>query len=45
MINVNYLQAKIDQGKESRAALRRLRGENVDISEEATVIQVTLGPF
>eukprot|EP00257_Ricinus_communis_P024507 XP_025011921.1 sugar transporter ERD6-like 5 isoform X2 [Ricinus communis] len=31
--------AKIDRGKDSEAALRRLRGENADISEEATEIK------
>lgn len=37
---MNCLQAKTGKGKESEAALQRLRGANADISEEAAEIIV-----
>lgn len=36
-----YLQAKIGREKEFEAALQRLRGKNVNTSEEADDIKVT----
>jgi hypothetical protein len=40
-MSTTSLQAKIGKEKELEAALQRLRGKNVDISQEATYIRVT----
>ena len=37
----NHLQVKVGKEKELEASLRRLRGQNVDISQEAAEIRVT----
>lgn len=40
--NANQLQAKTNGTKKYEAALRRLRGEHANISQEATDIRVNL---
>ena len=40
-MSTKSLQAKIGKEKELEATLQRLRGKNVDISQEATYIRVT----
>ena len=40
-MSTTSLQAKIGKEKELEATLQRLRGKNVDISQEATYIRVT----
>ena len=45
MMNVNFVQAKFGEVKDYEASLRRLRGEDADIFQEATEIRVNFELF
>lgn len=45
MMNVNFVQAKFGEEKDYEASLRRLRGEDADIFQEATEIRVNFELF